>query len=702
MKRSLLFVGVVSLVAVVIGCNGDDVEAEDDVGIEDATDDDTWTAPEGTTLRFDPNGGDFFDLPFPDDTRVDGDDFDGVFSSWPDSQQQSLLEVWFDAGDRLLDGWGVSSGLFAYFDDPVDPDTLPTDADDSVDFDDTHPSVFLVDVDPDSPDQGQPLPITCQFRNDPGSYHPEFQLGCITPFGTTRRPATRYALVITDDVADLDGDPVVADEAMARLLRGEDVSAGDRTISSTPYTDALDVIDERGVDADSVSSIVLATTTDPSERLRRVAAWYRDRPTPEIDDDPGLSVVDTYGEFVVLEATYDVPVIQQGERPYDNPPDGQILFDDDGVPEMVDEQNIRFYLTVPRQSIPDDGYPTLLYLHGSGGVAEQLLHRGPEGEDGTDAPEGSGPGGVVAPYGIAGFAADFNLHGMRHSPPDATGLKLYNILDNPAAAVDNFIVAAGEIHLHARLLETLEFDVDSVDGLSDEMPDDVDTVSFDGDALAAMGQSMGSTIGLPALTVDDTIDAGIFAGAGGLLIEVALESTEPIPVGDTLKATLDYDSGEELDRYDPILSAVQQIWDLVDPVAHGRFLVDEPHDGIEPTHGFQPSGLEDAYFSTESRAAFSTAIGAQLVEPVLEAEALDQMRWRNLDDELTAPVTGNRDGTTSVVQQYEPDVLHGHHVAFQRDDTKSQYACFIHSLTDTETPTFYAADESGVDACVGD
>lgn len=686
------FIGTVWCLALVVlwGCSGGDGEPPVD----------DWEPPEGTSMRFDPAGTDFFDVPFPDDVRTDGGNFEAVFSSWPGAEARELTRLWFSTADRLLDGWGLSGAVFAYFSDPIDASTLPEDADASVDFDGEIPSVFLVDVDPDSEHRGEVFPITCQFREAPGSYHPEHQLGCISPFGMVRRPNTTYALVVTDRVLDTEGDPVVPDEPMARLLRGEELSLDDATVDPAGYEAVLDTVETLGAEPDSVTSAVLFTTGDPSERLRTVAQWYRELPTPEFDPDPGLTVVDTYEEFAVVEGRYDVPVIQQGARPYASPPEGRIIFDDQDAPTMVDEQTIRFYLTIPRSAAGDDGYPALLYLHGSGGRAEQLMHRGARPDEDVPPPEGTGPGGVVAEYGIAGFAADFNLHGMRHDPPDTTGLQFYNLLSNPAATVDNFLIGAAEIGLHARLLEAMDVDIDRVDGLREVMPEEAGRIHFDAEAFAAMGQSMGSTIGLPGLTVDSTIDAGVFSGAGGLLITVALEATEPIPVGDTLQVVLGYADEEPFDRYDPVLNAIQHVWDLVDPVAHGPFLVDEPHDGIEPTHALQHSGLEDGYFSPESRAGFSTAMGAELVEPVYEPEAFELMRWRGFGDPLELPAGANRDGTTALVAQYEPRVLDGHHVAFQRDDAKAQYACFVHSLTTGGAPLFRSSSASEADACL--
>lgn len=698
-KSAILLMGALALLA--SACSDPEGKEEADVEDDIIDEEDVLEFPEGTAMRFQPAANGFFALPFPDDARWNRDEGE-VFGRWPGSKNVLLLQRWLDTADELLEGWGLSSGIFAYFTDPLDPASLPVDAENSVDFEDGAPSVFLVDVDPESVEVGQVLPITCQFRGQKGTYHNANQLGCISPLGVVRRPMTRYALVITSGLLDEEGQPVVPDEAMVRLMAGQDLEINGKTLAAKPYLEALEIIEGLGVEAQDVRSLILFTTHDPTARLRKVNAWYQELPEPEIDADEGLKLYDVYDDYAVLTGYYEVPVIQTGERPYKQPPSGKIIFDESGEITMVETQKIRFYLTIPRQEMPEAGYPVLFYLHGSGGEADELMDRGPRPDVDTPAPAGTGPGGAVAPYGVAGFAADFNLHGMRHSPPDKTGLMLYNLIENPRAAVDNFIIGANEVILHARLMAGLEFDPDQVDGLSELLPQVPEKIRFNDQGFSAMGQSMGSTIGLPALTLDSPLRAGIFSGSGGVLIEIALKSMKPINVGAALKLALRYDDDEELDTYDPILSALQHIWDFVDPVAHGRHVFQEPHGGVSPKHSLQHSGLDDGYFSTESRAAFSTSLGAPLAEPVLEEAALEQMKWRGLEEPISLPVQQNLAGVTAVVRQYEPSVLDGHNVAFQLEEAQAEYACFALSLSGQSGPILRDAADATVENCQPD
>lgn len=664
---------------------------------------------EGTKLRFAPEKSDFFSVPLPSDTRV-LEDGSVALHDWTRAYENPLVKLWFDAADDLMNGWGLVSGVFINFDAPIDPATLPQtieetafDADSGGDF----PSVFLMNVDPSSPKNGATLPIECKFTEAEGSFHDANLLGCVSPFGVVRLPDTRYALVVTSALKDAQGDAVVPTVAMQKLLHGQDVEGQHGAIDATPYVEARESLVQAGLGKDEIASVVLFTTGNPTSRLVKVNDWYRDLPEPTIDAD-SLEYVEAFDDYIVLRGTYTVPVIQAGEMPYNNPPAGKIVFDEAGAPVQQSVDTVPFLLTIPKAAMPAEGWPTLMYMHGSGGEMQELIDRGARTDrnDPDTAPRGSGPGGVVAPYGLAGFAAEFGFHGTRFSPPDTSGLKLYNLLGNPRAAVDNFIVAANEVTLHGRLLAGLEIDPQDIPELAAAV--DVSAASdglirFNDDRLSAMGQSMGSTIGVPALTISKKIDAGILSGSGATLIEVALKTTKPVTLKPVLRGLLRYRSSEEMDRFDPILNSLQYAWDFVDPAVHGRYLIKGTHPDTPKKHILQHSGIDDGYFSVYSRTALSGAIGLDFAEPNPEPETLDIMGIiaPEHDVAIPTPVQANLDSesVTGVVAVYEPSVMDGHNVAYQVDDAKAQYACFAKSVSVDGAPVFRSVAQSQVGTC---
>src|SRR5690554_1552870 len=682
----------------------DVVEDKGDVLQDDAGD---IVELEGTRLRFEPESSDFFALPLPSDVRLNAEG-SADFHKWGRAYENSLVKLWFDAADDLMDGWGLISGVFMNFSAPIDAATLPQTIEETLvapgaDF----PSVFLMNVDPASPKKGTTLPIECKFTAAEGSYHDANLLSCISPFGVVRLANTRYALVLTSALKDEAGDSLVPALAMQKLLAGQDVEGQNATVDATPYVETKDILVEAGLSVDAIASVVIFTTGNPSSRLVKVNDWYRELPEPEIDAD-GLEYVEEFEDYIVLRGTYQVPVIQSGDRPFSAPPAGKIVFDDAGKPVEQARDTVPFLLTIPKSAMPAEGWPTLMYMHGSGGEMQELVDRGARTDrtDPTSAPRGSGPGGVVAPYGIAGFAAEFGFHGTRFSPSDTSGLTLYNLLGNPRAAVDNFIVASNEVTLHARLLAGLTIDPQDFPELAAALDTSAASdglIRFNDDRLNAMGQSMGSTIGVPALTVSKKIDAGILSGSGATLIEVALKTTKPVTLLPVLRGLLRYRTDEAMDRFDPVLSTLQYAWDFVDPSVHARHLFRDTHPGSPAKHILQHSGMDDGYFSIYSRTALSGAIGLDFVEPNPEPETLEIMKIIAPEHSvaLSAPVEGNlEDGTiTGVVAVYEPEVMDGHNIAYQVDDTKAQYACFAKSVGVGGAPVFRSVAQSQVETC---
>ena len=658
--------------------------------------------PSGPVLQYAPDEEDFFAAPFPSDVKLDAQGKIDL-SAWKAAMGRRVLPLWFEAGKELLDGWSPISGVFWALDAEIDPKTLPQTVQASVATDPAWPSVFLMDVDPSSPDKGKLLPLECRFTAKAGPLTPPNLLGCMSPLGVVRRVKTRYALVVTRGLKDAQGQSVTSSEAMRAQLRGEAVPGRGRMISGEPTAQARQVIVDAGLPAEQIVAINVFTTGDPTARLRQVNAFYQALPEPTLDRAKGVKLVETYDDYVVLEAYYDVPIVQEGTFPYSAPPEGKLKLNAQGQIEQVGTQSIRVFISVPRSAQPPDGFPLLMYLHGSGGVARELMDRGPMPDAMSAAPAGSGPGGVAARFGVAGFAADFQFHGMRYSPPDSTGLVLYNLFGNPRATVDNFIVAANEVTLHARLMRGLRLKAQDIEP-AEEAARQIDfgpsgELRFDDARFAAMGQSMGSTIGLPAMTVDRVTDAAIFSGSGGVLIEIAVTSMKPVDVNRILRTFLRY-GDSPLDQYDPALHAVQHVWDFVDPTVHARHVFSSPYEGVAPKHVIQHSGLMDGYFTPSSRAAFSLALGTPLVTPVLEPEALERMALGGLGEPVQPPLRGNAaSGVTALVVQYSPEVLDGHNVAYQLRAAQDQYGCFIKSLSKDAAPIFRSVSDSTPERC---
>jgi hypothetical protein len=648
--------------------------------------------PAGTHLRFDPTSEAYFDLPFPEDLRRRPDGTLG-FADWPGMVDDALLGLWVPAADELVEGWGVTSGVLCHFTGPLDPASLPAAPLSAVWQPGTKaPSAFIIDVDPASPERGRTFPMEFATRDETGRWTDPNRLMAVPHFGLTRRPLTRYAFVLTRDVRDASGAALATPRWLEWLMAG--APAPDRwggEVDPGPYEETADFLASLGLDPVDVAGLALFTTGDPSARLRRVAEWGDAQPVPGLKDD-ALSYNEAYDEYVVLKGRHSAPLYQAGERPYLEG-GGEIVFGPDGDPVIQEEQWVRFILSIPKGPMPAGGWPLVIYMHGSGGEWRQMLDRGasPVSEPGT------GPALTFAQHGVAGMSFDFPLHGDRSDPPDTSGLYLYNLFGNPRATVDNFIVSAVELSLRARFAAELTIDPEIAGGQLDPGAAADGLVRFDPDAIFAMGQSMGSTIGVPWATIDRNVRALMLSGSGGVLVEIAATAIEPLPIKPNLEILIGYlSTGEQADRMDPVLHMLQHYWDLVDPVAHARHVFAEPHPAIPAKHVYQSSGLEDGYFSARARAALGLAMGLDVLTPALEAELPLWLGWGGLG--AVAPgVSGNAAGgaVTGVTVQFEPHVPKaGHYVSFELAAPKAHYGCFFKSAATGDLPAVIGIDEA--------
>lgn len=669
------------------------VDTTSDVGAD--TEDDVGPVAL-TTFAFDPTGTGFFDVPFPSDVRKKADGTFG-YRDFQSLYDIGVSKLWLDASDDLKTGFGLTSAMYLHFNAALDVTTIPSTFDESME---EGASVFLIDVDAGSAKKGERLPIRCRFTQAAGTHHPANQLACGSPYGVLREPETTYALVVTRGVKGADGVPVSTPLALSSLLGGADVDGANGVVSSAAYVSAKDAIVAAGTPAEDIAGFSLFTTFDPTARLRQIYEFYAALPEPSLDSGKPIEEVAVYDDYVVLKAYYDVPNIQEGSLPYGQPPAGRIVFGADGKPVVQRQESVQVNITIPRKPMPAEGYPIMIYAHGSGGQAVELMDRGPKTMSGDMPPAGSGPASNLAQYGVAGLSVDFAIHDTRFpESPDTTGLKLYNLLGNPRAMIDNFVIASNEVGLHSRLIANLAIDVSSVPSLDPTwVPGGV--ISFNRDAIAVMGQSMGSMISTPSVTLPNEIDALINSGSGGTLLEIALASKDPLEIKPVLRRLLKLRADEEFDELDISLNTLQHVFDWIDPTLHARHVIQRPHLGAAARHVFHPSGLEDRYFSPRARAGLSLALGVPMAEPVLEPLAFDWMRWAGYESAIPLPISANMaQGVTGFVRQYEPAYFEaGHYVMFDKPEARAQYSCFVKSLAQG-APVLRSPEDSTPENC---
>lgn len=622
-------------------------------------------------MKFDTQSSEFWDMPLPSELRRQDDGSYGV-SNWPGNSSNDYVEMWLDTADRRLqDGWGLSSGVFAPMSGAIATPSLPQTAEASLRPD---ASVFLINIQEGSLRRGERIPIEVSFHAEADLWSPENYIAAIPVFGFLREPNSEYALVVTDKVVDPDGTRVGRSKEFHAAFVGDGDEITEDHLSSLKATLALE-----DFDLGSVSGAAVFSTLDPNALLLKLANWAETLPPPTLKQS--WEVREDYESYQVLVATYEVPVIQLDERPYSRSGEGRIAWDEAGDPLIRSYQDVKLALTIPKSEQPAAGFPLTIYMHGSGGNWYQAITRGPQEEveeELRENPEpGTGPAEWLARRGIATVGFDFPLHGTRHNPPDLNGLMLYNILGNIDGTIDNFHVAAMELTILSRLMLSTSVDA----GLSEHLNAGSNAnglIGFDPARLSAMGQSMGSTIGVAWATVDPRVKGIVFSGSGGMLIEIANTALEPLDLKPTLELLI-FDGQPDIHLAHPLLHTFQSLWDRVEPVAKGPYVSQNPHPGFAPKDIMMTAGYRDGYFHPRSQAALALSLGTPIAgsfaEPILNERL--KLAGRSVEP---FPLQRNFENYTSGVVSFAAPHTLGHYVVFNQEGSRHQYTCFLESV----------------------
>ncbi|OGQ87225.1 MAG: hypothetical protein A2289_23455 [Deltaproteobacteria bacterium RIFOXYA12_FULL_58_15] len=636
-----------------------------------------------TQVVFAPGSDEFWDLPFPCNLRRKDDGSFG-FSDWPGTAYADIVPQWLKTADlRIRGGFGLTSGVFVRTSGAIDATTLPASAAESLNND---ASVFLLDIDTDSPFQGERIPIDVSFLADGDDYSPDNLIAAIPVPGFVRQPNTLYALVITDDVRDTHGKRI--GRSLAFHEGFEDT--GDATLKVVSSFKSLRATIKDAVDLDTVAGAAVFSTFDPTVTMRRLAAWAESRETPRLVE--AWQATDEYESYQVLTARYEAPLIQGGERPYSSFGEGRFVWGPNGAPVVQETQAVRLALTIPKTPQPPGGFPLMLYLHGSGGDWREAIDRGPKDEvpSAATAPLGTGPAEWLARRGVATVAFDFALHGDRMSPPDTSGLKLYNILGNIDATIDNFTFAPIEVLNVSRLMLETSVNADlaptlDAGGAADGM------IRFDPNRLTGMGHSMGATLGVPWCGLDPRVQGCLFSGAGATVIDVALGAHEPLNLKALFDLVLGFTDGKGLHRAHPLLHSLQHLWDLVDPGPKAQYVTVSPYPGLAPRHIMMTAGVRDSYFDPNAQAAIAVPLGVTLVGEEVEPTLPDALRLAGRHTQPFFPLANNLGGKTAAVVHIAAPHELGHYVNFNQEGARHQYTCFIASVGSSEGAAITAA-----------
>jgi len=608
--------------------------------------------PSSTTALFAIPGGtpgdDFYALPFPNDLwrKADGT-LD--LSQFPTN---SLIVDTYRVAAEQLDGFGVNQAIYARFDGPLDPASLP-DAAASMQ---AGASVYLVDIDPDSPTRGERTPVAARFRAAATATLGDNHL-VARPFpGFGLADGTTYALVITDRVRGAAGDPVAPDAAFRELAGtgGGAVTANARTV----YAPLFAWLDEPGDDErDDVVSAAVFTTQRATAIVPAIRKAIFAAPAPVA---AGVTAPGTNATFTTFTGTYQAANLQLGAPPYRNAPDGAIQLATDGAAVVQRMEAMRFALTVPTGATPAGGFPIAIYSHGTGGDHLSFVN------DGT--------ANALARQGIAVISTDQVLHGPRN-PGGNEELDFFNIA-NPFAMRDNALQGTADAWSQLRLAQGLSI----VDGAR--------TITFDPTKVYFFGHSQGGLTGPGFVAFEPSLTGAVLSGTGGLLYLALLYKTAPVDIPMLVQTFL---RDDPVDEDNPSLALFQMWAERADGANYAPLMVRRPGtapDGspLAPRNVFQTEGFTDRFTPNQSIEAFAVALGGDLVM-LPDTKDIPGLTLRSRTIKA-APFSGNLGGVTAVIAQYdEQPGSDGHFVVFDIPAAEHQAAEFLGTLSRTGTAT---------------
>lgn len=600
-----------------------------------------------------PSPSGFYALPYPNDIHID--DADGHIDLSAHRRPNEIIGEYIDVISAEQRGFSINAAVFFRFDAPIDAESLPQNAQDSLA---ETASVYLVNVDPDSPRVGERLPVRLRFEHYEGEAIGENWLSVLPFPGFPMDETTTYAVVVTNRVRATDGSAVGTASDFTSLAAPEVPAEAHLARAQEIYAPLWAWLDEAGGDERSdVVSAAVFTTQNATGLLAKVRQVIWDElPVPEPRDIVWLATEHGYDWY---EGVYDGPNFQTGDVPYLRMDDGgEIVLDEEtGLPVIQRMEELRFSVTIPEGVTPEAGWPVVLYAHGTGGDYKTFRNNGTAQR--------------LAAEGLAVIGIDQVLHGPRN-PGYSPEISFFNF-QNPLAARYNTLQGALDDFQLVRLVLGFDYTDPDPGGRS---------IRFDPDRIYFFGHSQGGLTGPPFLAQEPLVSGAVLSGAGGLLYLSMIYKTEPVDIASIVGAFI---RDWPLDEFNPVLALLQGWVDLSDAVAYAPLLVRRPLDGIPPKHIFQSEGFTDRYTPVQNIEGLATAIGGNLVAPVIEPVEGLSLRGGDI---LSAPVSGNLDGTTAVLLQYaQATGSDGHFVVFDVPAAEKQSARFLGTLAETGTAT---------------
>lgn len=566
--------------------------------------------------------------------------------------ESSTLDDYLKVISEETHAFATSAAMYVGFTGPIDPTKLPADPLAAAAKD---AAVFVVDIDADSPERGRRIPLRMEYAEIASTYLEPYNLSMLPPHGIQLLGDTTYALVVTNRVTDPAGVALEPAPLAHNAMYGgcEDSTADSIFSAFAPLRAYLDDAEDF-VREDVVAASVFTTQAAVAE-LRALASVARAQPAPVPTEwvSQGWN-----GARFRYDAVIELPGFQEGEVPYVALGDGgELARDDNGDYTVTHQETTRVGFAIPASPMPPDGWPVVLYSHGTGGSYESAFN------------------GVVADLlarrGIATAGYDQTLHGPRAPPRTSPEITFFNLF-NPIAARDNIRQGCADGVVLTTMLESMT--------IPGSVTDDGASVKFDPSRIIFLGHSQGGLVGSGFAAIDERPRAFVFSGLGAILSITLQERKDIVDFAALLTTLLRLPDGETLGDMHPVLNLIQTFIDRADPIAYADSYLRDPPAGARRDF-LQVEGFLDFASPARGQEAFAAAARFPVIAPVHRVPAAAELLGLEPND---APATANVETAagpiTAGLIQYPEET---HFPIFDNSDARRRYLEFVKSVVDT-------------------
>ncbi len=558
-----------------------------------------------------------------------------------------------ERGLDALDGFGVTSGCFFFFNGSIDVSSLPASPRVAPSASD---SVFLMNL-----SDGSLVPIALKANADTRIPN---TLTVIPLPGHPLDPQTQYACVVDGGLGGVTGggSPVVpsADFIAARTAASGNTDANDIYGTAAAYVAAHGgpvVADIAGMAVfttqstlealKKVQTVVLPALAVPTADLSDTALVFKDGTANDLDalfgptPHANLSIVAT-GYFNSPRFQTNDPNGNKFNEDFPNlsnlglpcstacePDDERFVYTSpmDKTPVVQDAGvMIPFTVTIPAAAAPASGYPIVIDQHGLGGdrktvadLADSFAEGGfasigidavahgyrfldPEGTRVFSIPpdQANNFGGTAVPDGFAdALVLGYPIGAL------STQLGFFQGFSNVIGAGDNFRQTCADLMQLVRLIQS-----NSIDGALG--------VNIDENNIFYIGHSLGGIMGSCLATFEPDIKAYVVnAPGGGLIAQLLLSSSIGAGAIGSFNTIFGLDPANVLDQFSFFGNMAQNLVDNADPAVESTAWIQNPIVG-GPRNIIQISDDSDEVVPNQANEALGHAAGLQIFDPFVQ------------------------------------------------------------------------------------